>query len=48
MVEKEISSVKPGKNLSEKLPCVLLIYLTDYSFTLKKPFAKTVLVGFAL
>ena len=47
MVKKEISSVKPGKKLSEKLPCVLFIHLTDYSFTLKKPFAKTVLAEFA-
>ena len=47
MVKKAMSSVKTGKKLSEKLPCVLLIHLTDYSFTHKKPFAKTVLVEFA-
>ena len=29
MVKKEISSVKTGKKLSEKLLCVLLIHLTE-------------------
>ncbi|EPP33152.1 nef attachable domain protein [Chlamydia psittaci C6/98] len=32
MVKKEISSVKTGKKLSEKLLCVLLIHLTEYIF----------------
>ena len=39
--------LKTGKNLSEKLLCVLLIHLTEYSFPLKKPLAKTVHVEFA-
>ena len=39
--------LKTGKKLSERLLCVLLIPLTDYSFHLKKPFLKTVLEEFA-
>ncbi|EPP30928.1 hypothetical protein CPC197_1266 [Chlamydia psittaci C1/97] len=39
--------MKTGKNLSAKLPCVLLVHLTEYSFPLRKPFDKTVLEEFA-
>ena len=39
--------MKIEKKLSEKLLCVLLIRHQSYSFPLKKPFAKTVLVEFA-
>ncbi|EPL02996.1 hypothetical protein CP02DC14_1522, partial [Chlamydia psittaci 02DC14] len=39
--------LKTGKKLSEKLPCVLLIHLRELQLSLKKPFAKSVLVEFA-
>ena len=47
MVKKEVSSLKTGKKLSEKLLCVLLFHLMSYSFPLQKSLAKTVLVEFA-
>ena len=47
MVKRKYLHLETGKNLSEKLLCVLLIHLTDYSFPLKKTFAKTVLVEYA-
>ena len=47
MVKNETSSVKTGKKLPEKLLCVLLVHLTEYSFPLRKPFDKTVLEEFA-
>ena len=45
-MKKEISSVKTGKKLSEILLCVLLIHFTELQFSLKKPFATSVLVEF--
>ena len=47
-MKKEISSVKIGKKLSEKLLCVLLSHLKELQLSLKKSFAKTVLVEFAM
>ncbi|CCB90431.1 unknown protein [Waddlia chondrophila 2032/99] len=38
MVKKEIPSVKTGKKLSEKLPCVLLIHLTELHLSLQEAF----------
>ena len=46
-MKKKISSVKTGKKHSEKLPCVVLIHLTDLQLSVNNPFAKTVLVKFA-
>ena len=46
VVKKEISSVKTGKKLSEKLLCFVIIHLTELQLSRKKPFAKTVLVEF--
>ena len=39
--------MKTEKKFSEKLLCVLLIYLTQLQLDPQKPFAKTVLVEFA-
>ena len=47
MVKKEISYLKTGKKLCEKLLCVLLIHLTELQVSLKEPFAKAVLVELA-
>ena len=47
MVKRIDLQTKTEKKLSEKLLCVLLIRHQSYSFPLKKPFAKTVLVEFA-
>ena len=45
--KRKYPKTKTEKKLSEKLLCVLLIRHQSYSFPLKKPFAKTVLVEFA-
>ena len=45
-MKKENPKIKPEKKLSEKLLCVLLIHAQSYSFPIKNPFAKTVLVEF--
>ena len=40
MVKKEISSLKTGKKLSEKLLSVLLIHLTELQLSLPEAFRK--------
>ena len=46
MRKRKYHPLKTGKKLSEKLLCVLLIHAQSYSFPIKNPFAKTVLVEF--
>ena len=46
--KRKYPKIKTEKKLSEKLLCVLLIHLREYSFPLKKPLAKPVLVEFAM
>ena len=45
--KRKYPEIKTEKMISEKLLWDLLIHLTEFSFTLKKPFDKTVFVEFA-
>ena len=46
MGKRKYPKIKTEKKLLENLFCDLLIHLKSYSFPLKKPFSKTVLVEF--
>ena len=47
MLKRKYIPFKMGKNLSEKLLCVLLIHLTELQLSRKEPFTKAVVVEFA-